>query len=70
MVRFAAVLANDARTAGRATLVPIEAKAREATMRAEAIVMGETVWLVMERRGGVGWRTGKRAGGRRDRSLK
>lgn len=39
MVRLATVLAKEARTAGRATLVPIEAKAREATMRAEAIVM-------------------------------
>lgn len=39
MVRLAAVLAKEARTAGRATLVPTEAKAREATIRAEAIVM-------------------------------
>lgn len=51
MVRLATVLAKEARRAGRATLVPIEAKAREATMRAEAIVMDVEVdvdvWLAM-----------------------
>lgn len=39
MVRLAAVLATEARMAGRATLVPIEAATREATIRAEAIVI-------------------------------
>ena len=39
MVRLAAVLATEARMAGRATLVPMEEANREATMRAEAIVM-------------------------------
>ena len=38
MVRLAAVLAMEARMAGRATLVPMEAAIREATTRAEAIV--------------------------------
>jgi hypothetical protein len=49
MVR-AAALVTGARMAGRATLVPMEAAKREATMRAEAIVMelggdgGERWW--------------------------
>lgn len=39
MVRLAAVLAMEARMAGRATLGAMEAANREATMRAEAIAM-------------------------------
>jgi hypothetical protein len=46
MVRLAAALAKEARTAGRATLLPTAVKAREATMRAAAIAMDVDVWLV------------------------
>ena len=38
MVRLAAVLAIEARMAGRATLVPMDVAILEATTRAEAIV--------------------------------
>jgi hypothetical protein len=51
MVRLPAVVAIEARMAGRAALVPMEVAILEATMRAEAIVM---VMDVMEGRGGDG----------------
>lgn len=72
MVRLATVLAKEARTAGRATLVPTEAKARDATIRAEAIVMdvdvkeGEGVVGDGRRQEEMGKPRGEiRAGGRR-----
>ncbi len=48
MVRLAATLVNWTRMAGRATLVPMEEASREATTRAEAIVIDVDV---MEGRG-------------------